>query len=191
MMRKIVLCLMIMLSFTSLIYAQQENRPDSWAHRISNAEFSNLYLITDDLLRSEQPSEKGFKSLRQQGVKSILNLRSSHGNEKLTKNFQLYRIKMIPEKITEKQLMEALRIIKNADKPILIHCARGADRTGAVVAMYRIVFEGWEKEKALKEMIEGGYRFHEGYRNIPKLIENTNVERLRKKLGVEKNKSLR
>ena len=41
--------------------------------------------------------------------------------------------------------------------PVLIHCDGGADRTGVMVALYRVAFEGWSVDEAEREMIR---RFH-------------------------------
>ena len=43
-------------------------------------------------------------------------------------------------KVSQEQLIDALRIIKNRKGPVLLHCWHGSDRTGATVAAYRIVF---------------------------------------------------
>jgi tyrosine-protein phosphatase SIW14 len=68
-----------------------------------------------------------------------------------------------------------------APKPILVHCKHGSDRTGCILAAYRIVQDGWSKEEAMKEFREGGYGFHEKwFKNILRLIENINEEQLRK-----------
>lgn len=56
------------------------------------------------------------------------------------------------------QYIEALRILEDPDaRPVLVHCARGTHRTGALIAAYRVRAQGWEKEKALREMKR--YRF--------------------------------
>lgn len=41
--------------------------------------------------------------------------------------------------------------------PVLVHCARGTHRTGALVASYRVLDQGWAPARALQEMEE--YRF--------------------------------
>ena len=86
-------------------------------------------------------------------------------------------------KINDENIIQALKIIKNAEKPILIHCWHGSDRTGVVVAMYRILFENYTKEEAISELREKKYGYHEAvYGNIIKYIENSDIEKMREKI---------
>ena len=49
-------------------------------------------------------------------------------------------------------------IIENRFKrPILIHCKHGHERTGIVIAQYRMNWEGWSKWKAIKEALRKGF----------------------------------
>jgi protein-tyrosine phosphatase len=66
--------------------------------------------------------------------------------------------------------VEALRIIRVAAKPLVIHCWHGSDRTGIVCAAYRIVFQDWTPAAALDEMVNGGYGYHAMFANLPELI---------------------
>ena len=84
--------------------------------------------------------------------------------------------------ISEDQLINALRIIKNRKGPIVFHCHHGSDRTGAVCAMYRIVFQGVSKQKAIQEMTEGGFGFHRIYKNIIRTIEKADIERIKREV---------
>ena len=68
------------------------------------------------------------------------------------------------------------------DGPFLVHCQHGADRTGLLIASYRIVIQGWSKEAALEELRSGGYGYHSIWRNIPVFIEKMDVEAWREKL---------
>lgn len=57
------------------------------------------------------------------------------------------------------QVAEFLQLIRdNPDKQIFVHCRRGAERTGVMVAAYRISVEGWTPEQALAEMEEFKFR---------------------------------
>lgn len=82
--------------------------------------------------------------------------------------------------------MEALRVIRDRKGPILIHCLHGSDRTGGVLAMYRIVFQQYTKEEAIEEMKNGGFGFHKVYRNIVRMIRKADIEQMRQELESEK-----
>ncbi len=163
---------------------QPINRPSNWAKKINSNSFENLYKVSDSLYRSEQPNKIMIKELERLGVKSILNLRTSDTDEELSaeSDLYLYSVEMRAENIDDKKVLEALRVIKNAPKPILIHCKHGSDRTGLIVALYRIVFEGWAKISAIDELKNGGYGFHSIFINIPEYIEDIDIEQLKKSI---------
>jgi len=82
--------------------------------------------------------------------------------------------------VTEEDLRRVLASIRDAPKPVLVHCWRGSDRTGAVVAAYRIAFQGWTREQAIDELVNGGYGFHAAsYPNIVNLIRSLDVAKLK------------
>src|SRR5262249_28612621 len=41
--------------------------------------------------------------------------------------------------------------------PILLHCKAGLHRTGVLVAVYRIEYEGWSAAAALRELTDNGF----------------------------------
>jgi protein-tyrosine phosphatase len=45
--------------------------------------------------------------------------------------------------------------------PVFVHCKRGADRTGMVIAVYRISHDQWDNQKALSEAKSNGMSFFE------------------------------
>jgi protein tyrosine/serine phosphatase len=49
-------------------------------------------------------------------------------------------------KMSIDEIKQSLEIIKNAPKPILIHCWHGSDRTGVVAASYRIIKQNGAKK---------------------------------------------
>jgi protein tyrosine/serine phosphatase len=53
-------------------------------------------------------------------------------------------------------------LFNDADSgPVFVHCKRGADRTGMVIAVYRISHDGWDNKKALSEAKSNGMSFFE------------------------------
>ena len=71
---------------------------------------------------------------------------------------------------------------KYGKAPIVIHCHHGSDRTGAVCALYRVVFQNVSKEDAIHEMTEGGFGFHRIYKNIIRRIKEADIEQIRRKV---------
>ena len=65
----------------------------------------------------------------------------------------------------------------DANEKVFVHCKQGMDRTGTVIACYRISRQGWENQKALTEAkslgmhwFESGMkRFITGYQTEPGL----------------------
>jgi uncharacterized protein (TIGR01244 family) len=55
---------------------------------------------------------------------------------------------------TPEQVTEFLEIVnKPANQPVLVHCWHGTNRTGVLMAIYRIKEQGWPFQKALDEMV--------------------------------------
>ncbi len=67
---------------------------------------------------------------------------------------------------------------------MLVHCYHGADRTGLVVAMYRVIYQGWSLDAARSEMIDGGYGFHSMWQDIAGFLTPQNEALVRTELGI-------
>lgn len=160
------------------------DRPDDWATPLYNSHFRNAYRVSDHLYRSAQPGLAAYKEFHKRGVAVSLNLTGTPFDRKKLQHIGITQIH-IPVSagsLTEDQVIEALKVIKNSESPVLVHCEWGADRSGAVVAFYRMVFEGWPKDKAIDEMVNGGYGFHLRYQNLIDLINNADISVIKRRL---------
>lgn len=145
----------------------------------------NFHKVSNELYRSGQPDKEDWQKLADFGIKSVINLRDFGRNADKVGNtgIVVYSLPWRAENITEEDLLNVLRLIKKAPKPVLIHCYHGSDRTGAAVAAYRVVFQNWSPEAAANELINGGFGHHKViYRNIPHLIRKTDYKKLRSRL---------
>ena len=179
----------LLLALSSISYADTRLRPEVWASPVIGSELNNFYRIDEHLYRSEQPGDEAFPQLAAFGITEALNLREFHSDDDEARKTQLtlHQLKLRTGKVTEDQLTEALRIIKNSKGPLLVHCWHGSDRTGTVVATYRIVEQGWSKQQALDEMINGGYGYHAAiFPNLVELIKGLDVEQIKTALNSEK-----
>ncbi|MEN8126422.1 MAG: dual specificity protein phosphatase family protein [Planctomycetota bacterium] len=156
------------------------------AEKIDLPGSGNLYKVSDTLYRGEQPTSEGFKELEKLGIKTVVNLRSLHSDRDKLKGTALAyeHIRMEAWDPEQDEIEQFLKIVTDPTKqPVFVHCLHGADRTGTMVAIYRIVVEGWDKEKALEEMKNGPFGFHEMFKGLPKFIEELDVEKLREEFG--------
>jgi tyrosine-protein phosphatase SIW14 len=162
------------------------SRPLHWAVQIINTTLENCYRVSDDLYRCEQPTEKDIAHLRALGIRSILNLRRYNTDPKSLEKagFALLIQRMEADDLTVEDLVSGLRLLRGAPKPVIVHCWHGSDRTGSLVAAYRIVFQNWTREAALDELRNGGFGYHESwFPNIIKLFETLDVEALRRRVN--------
>ena len=152
---------------------------------ILQSELRNLYRVAPGIYRSAQPDGEEFRTLYRAGLKSVLNLRAHHSDRERIGNLPLTlcELPMNAGSLTMKDLFMALVILRDAPKPVLIHCWHGSDRTGTVVAAYRIVFNGRDVESAIAEMCEETFGHHATiYGNLPELLRSIDWEKMRTRL---------
>jgi len=183
------LCLAVLLSCS---YAEESprptgERPPKWAQPIRMDGVPNLHKVSDVLYRSAQPTDEGMRNLKKMGVETIVNLRSFHSDRDEIGDTGLayehiYMKAWHPE---DKELVRFLQIVSNPKRtPVLVHCLHGADRTGTMCALYRIVTQGWPKEDALKEMTEGGYGFHGVFENLLEYVNGLDIADIKRRAGI-------
>ena len=150
----------------------------------------NFHQVNENLFRSGQPDDDEFESLRTfNGIRSVLNLRENNSDKKVidalnrrytNPTVTLYEIPLDTGKISEADLYKILTVIRDAPKPLLIHCWHGSDRTGCAVAANRIVFENWSVEDAISELMKPEYGHHKKiYTNIPVLLRKADWKKIK------------
>jgi protein tyrosine/serine phosphatase len=142
----------------------------------------NLHKINEGLYRSAQPTREGMKNLEKMGIQTVINLRAFHSDSDEISGTTLLNdaLSVKTWHIEDEDVIRFLRTIqKKENGPFLIHCLHGADRTGVMSALYRMVVQGWTKEDALKEMVDGGYGFHPVWTNIITYVKNVDVEKIK------------
>jgi protein tyrosine phosphatase (PTP) superfamily phosphohydrolase (DUF442 family) len=164
------------------------HRPETWAQPVKLEGVPNLYRISRELYRGDQPSPRGMQNLKNLGLKTIINLRSFHsdrdeiGDSGLAYE-HIYMKAWHPE---EKEVVRFLKIVTDPNRvPAMVHCQHGADRTGTVIAVYRIAVQGWSKAEAIREMTQGGFGFHPIWSNLSKWIQNLDMDRIKRQAGIK------
>jgi protein tyrosine/serine phosphatase len=170
--------------------SQASPRDPTWAQKVADVpEIPKLFAVEANFYRSPQPTEAGFKAMvMRKGLRSVVNLRASHSDDSLTQGLglHLFDFKMHAWHIEREDVVGALRALRNETRmgPALLHCTLGADRTGLVAALYRMIYKGWSKQAALEEMEHGGFGFHDIWINIPRFIDELDIDQLNRDVGV-------
>ena len=172
---------LILVSAQAASAADEPKRNPRWATPVDLPHADNFYQVTPMLFRSAQPTAEAFRQYEKFGIKTVINLRNHHSDRKYMRSgkLKLIEVRINTGSIDDDEVITVLRHIKNAQGPVLVHCQHGADRTGTIIAMYRIVFQGWSKAEALDELKNGGYGFHSIWINIPRYINKVDVKKIK------------
>lgn len=132
-----------------------------------HAELPNFHRVSERLYRGAQPREGGLRKLSALGVNTVINLREEDARERVEAreareaglryfNVPLGRLGR-PDDEKVERLLALLDAPENG--VVFVHCAKGEDRTGTIVALYRISRGGWTSARAKKEANEHGMKF--------------------------------
>lgn len=131
-----------------------------------NISISNFQKVNDNLYRGGRPSFSDLQDLKAAGVKTILNLRmDGDGEESEAQNVQQLGMKYVNEEFAfgKPDLRKVERVLNvmndPANFPVYIHCRQGADRTGMMVGIYRVLNDGWSWDQVWDEMKGHHFKF--------------------------------
>ncbi len=133
------------------------------------AHVRNFDRVNDHLLRGGEPSLVGLQELGAMGVKIDIDLREAgegteaekQGAEKLGMKYLNVPLSAFAAPSNEQMQRVLSLLLSNDSGTIFVHCRRGKDRTGTVVACYRVQHDGWKNQRALEEAKQHGMSFAE------------------------------
>jgi protein tyrosine/serine phosphatase len=148
--------------------------PNGWSQTVANpVGIENFARVTDALYRGAQPSMAGFSALQHMGVGIIVNFRDEPKETSVEKG-EVESLGMkyvgIPwsgsDNPSSAQIVQFLDLLReNPQAKIFVHCRRGADRTGTMVAAYRIAVQRESVQDAVREM----HSYHYDHFFLPQL----------------------
>ncbi len=133
----------------------------------------NFAPVTEMLYRGAQPSSTGFSALHHMGVGIVVNFRNE-AQETSAEQREVESLGMkyvgIPwsgrDNPSDVQIVQFLNLVRdNPNTKIFVHCQRGADRTGTMVAAYRIAVQ----HQAVKDAVAEMHNFHYDHFFLPQL----------------------
>lgn len=130
----------------------------------------NFEKVNDLVYRGAQPTDEGFQSLSKLGVRTVIDLQEAGsaralGEEKAVKAAGMEYISVPMEGMrtpSGESVSKVLALLENTPSgPVFVHCHRGADRTGGIIACYRIEHDHWTNQKALAEARSMGMSWYQ------------------------------
>jgi protein tyrosine phosphatase (PTP) superfamily phosphohydrolase (DUF442 family) len=161
------------------------NRPASWAQKVEVAGVKNCFQVTTNLYRGAQPTAVGMAHLQALGVRMVVDLRMLRSDRHKLHGTGLKSLNlgMVPWSADPDDVVKFLKAATDTNNlPAFVHCEYGADRTGLMCAMYRIVVCDWTKQEAIAEMKNGG--FHFSWNTLVSFIEKADVAEFKRRVGL-------
>ncbi len=157
-------------SFLPLLAACLISIP-AFAANIEAPGVPNFDAVNDHIYRGAQPTDEGFKTLAKLGVKTVIDLRregetGGHSIKEEQSAVEAAGMRYVSVPMaglvapSDQDVRKVLDILESGE-PVFVHCRKGKDRTGTVIACYRIEHDGWTNKEAMKEAKDHGIHFIE------------------------------
>lgn len=156
-------------AFCALILALSLLNSSAFGQAPRYSELPNFRKIDEHIYGGAQPQAKGLNKLAELGIKTIINLRGvdkqSQAEEKEAQALGLhyYSIPMPGlSRPSDDQVAKVFALLNDQNNwPVFIHCKHGSDRTGTILACYRISHDRWNDDKAITEAKQYGMSWME------------------------------
>jgi len=151
--------------FGGISTSAQSNQPTQAAQRQTIRGIDNFAQVNGFLFRGAQPGDNSYAELKHLGVNVVVDFRDEKdqiAHEKTQVEATGMQFVSLPwsgrSEPTHEEVLTFLNLMHNPQgKKIFVHCRQGRDRTGTMVALYRLTFESWSVENALAEMKDFHY----------------------------------
>lgn len=120
---------------------------------------TDFYEVSPGIYRGGRLDQAGVERLHTLGFKTILNLENDDNQIALESVWaKAASIKQISTPMSgfwspsDRQVDGILKLLADpSNRPIYVHCKKGMDRTGMVIALHRVYNEGWTRARAEAE----------------------------------------
>lgn len=129
----------------------------------------NFQKVDEHVYRGAQPTAEGFGNLSKLGIKTVIDLREPGDRSKWEQQVVAaagMRYVSVPMRgmatPSNESMIKVLGLMEDSNSgPVFVHCRRGADRTGGVIACYRVEHDKWKSDRAIAEARAMGMHWFE------------------------------
>jgi protein-tyrosine phosphatase len=143
---------------------KQETQPPAvraMGKRLNEKGVPNFGEVTPNLYRGGLLNTTGVKALKRIGIDVVIDTHANDASEEKEVKALGMKYVAIPwhcPRPHDEVFAKFLKVVHdNKGKKIFVHCRLGDDRTGMMVASYRIAEEGWSADEAMTEMKSFGF----------------------------------
>lgn len=140
----------------------------------------NFHRVDDHVFRGGQPTEVGFRNLAKLGIQTVIDLRreqehSTAGEAAIVRRLGMRYVNVPLHSMKAPRTDQLARVIEllGSGEKVFVHCKQGKDRTGTVIAVYRMERSGWTNAQALNEAERCGMHWY--HRGMKRLIRRYTV----------------
>jgi len=147
-------------------------RADACGNPLSSQIANSCVVSKDVLWRGAKPDVAAATELVNRGVRTVVNLELAHDDREAFRDarpsvsqpqeIEYFRIRdwepnvVLASGLLDRHVAEFIAITRSQPKPIYVHCRSGQNRTGVMVAAYRVLEENQPIDSAVAEM--AGYQ---------------------------------
>ena len=154
---------------------------------ITSEDICNFHQVDARLYRGGRPRPSAYPKLIDLGIRTIINFEEPEFSEKEKATVEELNQALAPDwkmdfvsfpispaeidetGVSHERLRELFGEIRDAKKPIFVHCYHGKNRTGAVVALYRMLLDQMSQKEAYEEAYH--YRFSRNDHGLSKTLD--------------------
>jgi protein-tyrosine phosphatase len=143
---------------------KQETQPPAVreiGRKLNEKGVTNFGQVTPTLYRGGLLKGEGLKALKKIGINLVVDTHANDESEERDAKKLGIKYVAIPWHCPwphDEVFAKFLKVVHdNKGKKIFVHCRLGDDRTGMMVAAYRMAEEGWTADEAMNEMRSFGF----------------------------------
>jgi protein tyrosine phosphatase (PTP) superfamily phosphohydrolase (DUF442 family) len=136
---------------------------------ITDNDICDFHKVDNDLYRGGHPTCDGLSKLEALGIRTFINLGGAEARIQGCENdarkagvrfisFHISTLQIVLTGVSDERLRSLFALLQEAPKPIFLSCSLGRDRTGVIVAIYRVKRRELSFQEAKQEAVYYGYR---------------------------------